>query len=85
MRRLREAIGAIRHLLVEREEGFASEIFPLPGRLLQYEVLRPEVPILIGTWGAKTAELAGEVADEVKIGGSTNPAIVPVMRGTGQG
>ncbi|MEA2512511.1 MAG: 5,10-methylenetetrahydromethanopterin reductase [Thermomicrobiales bacterium] len=27
------------------------------------------------------AALAGEVADEVKIGGSTNPAMVPVMRG----
>ncbi len=80
--RLREAVGAIRHLLAGREEGFASEIFPLPtGRLLQYEVLRPDVPILIGTWGAKMAELAGEVADEVKIGGSTNPAMVPVMRG----
>jgi 5,10-methylenetetrahydromethanopterin reductase len=36
---------------------------------------------LIGTWGPKMAALAGEVADEVKIGGSTNPAMVPVMRG----
>lgn len=82
VRRLREAVGAIRHLLAGREEGFASDLFPLPlGRLLQYEVLRAGVPILLGTWGAKTAELAGEVADEVKIGGSTNPATVEVMRG----
>lgn len=82
MRRLREAVGAIRHLLAGREDGFASDLFPLPpGRLLQYEVVRPDVPLLIGTWGAKTAELAGELADEVKIGGSTNPAMLPVMRG----
>jgi len=82
VRRLREAIGAIRHLLAGREDGFASDLFPLPpGQLLQYEVERPAVPLLIGTWSAKTAELAGEIADEVKIGGSTNPAMVPVMRG----
>jgi 5,10-methylenetetrahydromethanopterin reductase len=82
VRRLREAIGAIRYLLAGREEGFAGEIFLLPpGRLLQFEVLRADVPILIGTWGAKTAELTGEVADEVKIGGSANPALVPVVRG----
>jgi 5,10-methylenetetrahydromethanopterin reductase len=80
--RLREAVGAIRHLLAGREEEFRSDLFPLPaGRLLRYDVLRAEVPLLIGTWGANTAALAGEVAEEVKIGGSTNPALVPVMRG----
>ncbi|HEY7036509.1 MAG TPA: LLM class flavin-dependent oxidoreductase [Thermomicrobiales bacterium] len=79
--RLREAIGAIRHLLAGREDEFASDLFPLPaGRLLRYEVARPDIPLLIGTWGPKLAALAGEVADEVKIGGSTNPALVPVMR-----
>src|SRR5215216_4352531 len=38
VRRLREAIRAIRHLLAGREDGFASDLFPLPpGQLLQYE------------------------------------------------
>lgn len=36
--------------------------------------------MLIGTWGARTAALAGEIADEVKIGGTANPAVVGVMR-----
>jgi 5,10-methylenetetrahydromethanopterin reductase len=81
VRRLREAIGAIRHVLAGREDGFESDLFPIPkGKLLQYPVLRSEVPLLIGTWGPKLAALAGEVTAEVKIGGSTNPAMVPVMR-----
>jgi 5,10-methylenetetrahydromethanopterin reductase len=36
--------------------------------------------VLIGTWGPRTARLAGRVADEVKVGGSANPDMVPVMR-----
>ncbi|MGH2758375.1 MAG: LLM class flavin-dependent oxidoreductase, partial [Actinomycetota bacterium] len=39
------------------------------------------IPIMIGTWGPKMCALAGEVADEVKVGGSANPDVVPVIRG----
>ncbi len=79
--RLREAIAVIRHLLAGNDEGFRGEFFQLPaGRLLQYPILRPRVPLLIGTWGPRTLQLAGEVADEVKIGGSANPALVPAIR-----
>ena len=35
---------------------------------------------MIGTWKPRMAALAGEVADEVKIGGSANPEIVELMR-----
>ena len=38
------------------------------------------MPLLIGTWGRRTAAWAGTVADEVKLGGSANPDLVPVMR-----
>ncbi len=38
------------------------------------------VPLLIGGWGARMVALAGEIASELKIGGSANPDIVPVMR-----
>ena len=34
----------------------------------------------IGTWGRATARMAGEVADEVKIGGSANPATIEMLR-----
>jgi 5,10-methylenetetrahydromethanopterin reductase len=48
--------------------------------VLQYDVTRADLPLMIGTWGPRLAALAGEVADEVKIGGCVNPAIVAVMR-----
>ena len=38
------------------------------------------VPLLIGAWGPKMVALAGEIAGELKVGGSANPALVPIMR-----
>ena len=79
--RIREAVAVVQHLLAGREEGFAGEIYRLPpGRLFQYPVVRASTPLLIGSWGPKLLTLAGELADEVKIGGSSNPALVPVIR-----
>jgi 5,10-methylenetetrahydromethanopterin reductase len=78
---LREAIEIVRRLLEGDRSGFAGELFALaPGAGLHYEPLRPGVPFLVGTWGVKTAALAGEVAQELKIGGTSNPDLVPVMR-----
>jgi 5,10-methylenetetrahydromethanopterin reductase len=48
--------------------------------MLQYQPLRGSVPIVVGTWGRLTAQMAGQTADEVKIGGSANPRLVPIMR-----
>lgn len=74
---LREAILLVQHLLARRPEAFEGEIFRLAaGMTLRYEPLRSRVPITIGTWGPKTAQLAGEVANEIKIGGTANPALV---------
>ena len=44
-----------------------------------YPLPSARIPLQIGAWGAKMAALAGEVADEVKIGGTANPALVPWM------
>jgi 5,10-methylenetetrahydromethanopterin reductase len=41
-----------------------------------YEPLRPQVPLLIGTWSPALARYAGGVAHEVQAGGSSNPAVV---------
>jgi 5,10-methylenetetrahydromethanopterin reductase len=35
---------------------------------------------MIGTWGVRVAAYAGEVAAELKVGGTANPDLVPVMR-----
>jgi 5,10-methylenetetrahydromethanopterin reductase len=78
---LREAVEVIRRLLAGDVTGFAGKQFSLaPGARLRYEPVRREVPLLIGTWGVRAAAYAGEVARELKIGGSANPDLVPVMR-----
>ena len=78
---LREAVEVVRRLLAGDDSGFAGERFSLgPGARLRYAPLRPEIPLLIGTWGERTAAFAGEVADELKIGGTANPDLVPIMR-----
>ncbi len=78
---LREAVEVIRRLLAGDPSGFRGEVFSLaPGARLRYEPVRRQVPLLLGTWGRKVAALAGEVAQEVKIGGTANPELVPLMR-----
>lgn len=78
---LREAAEVVARLLRRDASGFAGSRFSLaPGLVLRYEPERPRVPLLLGTWGPRTGALAGQIADEVKIGGSANPAMVEVMR-----
>lgn len=79
---LREAVALVRALLSGAEDGVEGSIYPLaPGTRLRYPLPAAVPPVLIGTWGEQTAALAGEVADELKVGGSANPAMVGVMRG----
>jgi 5,10-methylenetetrahydromethanopterin reductase len=78
---LREAVEIVRRLLAGDRSGFSGEQFSLAaGAGLEYEPLRREVPLLIGTWGPKTAAFAGEVAQELKLGGSANPELVRLVR-----
>ena len=81
VQRLDEAIAVVTRLLSGDEGGFEGGIYRLdPGVVLQYSLVRRRVPLMIGSWGRRTLELAGRVADEVKIGGSANPDVVPVAR-----
>jgi 5,10-methylenetetrahydromethanopterin reductase len=78
---LREAVELVRRLLAGDRDGFVGSRFSLaPGAGLQYEPLRTSVPLMIGTWSRRTAAFAGEVAQEVKLGGSANPDMVRVVR-----
>jgi 5,10-methylenetetrahydromethanopterin reductase len=36
--------------------------------------------LLLGAWGPRGAALAGEIADEIKVGGSANPAVAALVR-----
>src|SRR5206468_1316157 len=50
------------------------------GERLRYPVRRPEVPLLVGTWSRGLAAFAGREAQELKVGGSANPRLVPLVR-----
>ncbi len=78
---LREAVRLVTALLAGDADGLAGELYPLaPGTTLRYPLPADPPRVLLGTWGPTTAALAGEVAAELKVGGSANPAMVGVMR-----
>ena len=78
---LREAVEIVRRLFAGDRGGFRGSRFSLaPDVGLNYEPPRREMPLLIGTWGRKTAGWAGTVAQEVKLGGSANPDMVALLR-----
>jgi 5,10-methylenetetrahydromethanopterin reductase len=78
---LREAVRYVRDLLAGDAAGVEGEVFRRdPGVALRFPVQRSRVPLLLGVWGPRACALAGTVADEVKVGGSANPALVAVMR-----
>jgi 5,10-methylenetetrahydromethanopterin reductase len=79
---IREAMEIVRYLLAGTSGGYNGEIYQLAAHVkAAYPLPSEPVPILIGTWGAKMCVLAGELADEVKVGGSSNPDIVPRIQG----
>lgn len=81
LRALEESAAAVATLLRGDPGGFAGDVFRIdPGTTLRYVPWRPSVPLLIGSWGPKGGELAGRVAHELKVGGSSNPDMVGVMR-----
>jgi 5,10-methylenetetrahydromethanopterin reductase len=78
---IREAATVVRRLLAGDDSGFSGRRFSLArGQRLRYRLPSREVPLLIGTWGPRLAAFAGEAAQELKVGGSANPELVPVMR-----
>jgi len=71
----------VRALLSGDDRGYHGQAYRLaPGIRLRGR--RPDrlPPLLLGTWGPRGAALAGEIADEIKVGGSANPAVVPFIR-----
>ncbi|HTW08233.1 MAG TPA: LLM class flavin-dependent oxidoreductase [Acidimicrobiales bacterium] len=76
-----EAVAVIVALLRGDRAGVAGQRFRLAaGAALKRPPPRSSVPLLVGTWGPRLAAIGAAIADEVKVGGSANPAMVPVMR-----
>jgi 5,10-methylenetetrahydromethanopterin reductase len=78
---LREAIECICHLLRRDPAPYAGKFFPLAGGdTLRWEIQRPDIPILLGSWGPKTIQACIRNLAELKIGGSANPDVVAPYR-----
>ncbi len=78
---LREAFACVRHLLSQSKAPFQGELFRLAGGdSLRWRVLRPDIPLLLGSWGGATIRACAGLVGEVKIGGTANPALIPHVR-----
>jgi len=78
---IREAAVLVDRLLSGDDGGYRGEMFTVePGFQLKHPLPERKIPLLIGAWGPRTVALAGEIADELKVGGSANAELVPLMR-----
>jgi 5,10-methylenetetrahydromethanopterin reductase len=78
---LRDTAAIVRALLSGDDRGYAGETYQLePGVRLRYPLPARIPPLLVGAWGPRAAALAGEIADEVKVGGTASPDVVRVIR-----
>ncbi len=76
-RAMREAIECVRLLLARSTEPYPGEIFSLAGGdTLRWNILRADIPVLLGAWGQTTMRACLPYVSEIKLGGSANPAIV---------
>jgi 5,10-methylenetetrahydromethanopterin reductase len=72
---IKEACLIIRNILSGLPLKFQGKVYQIPSQTrAPYPLSSEYAPLLVGTWGKKLAAAAGAVADEVKVGGSTNPA-----------
>ena len=77
---IRESIAIIRKALQGESVAYAGRVFQIAEHVrAPYPLPDADIPLQIGTWGENLSALAGELADEVKIGGSANPDVIPVI------
>lgn len=78
---VRDAIGITRAMLAADASGYAGRAWTIPpGQRFHYPVVRPSVPVMVGTWSPRMSALAGEIGDEVKVGASANPEMARQVR-----
>jgi 5,10-methylenetetrahydromethanopterin reductase len=80
-RAMREAMECVKHLLARKTEPYRGKFFSLAGGdTLRWNILRADIPILLGTWGEQTIRACLPHVAEIKLGGTTNPALVKRVR-----
>lgn len=78
---LREAMECVRHLLCRSTAPYRGRYFSLAGGdTLRWNILRADIPILLGAWGEQTIRACLPYISEIKLGGTTNPALVKQVR-----
>jgi 5,10-methylenetetrahydromethanopterin reductase len=78
---IREAAKVVRYMLRGEIGGYRGDVYQIADHIKSpYPLPDYEPPLLIGTWGRSLCGVAGEIADEVKIGGSANPNVIPHIR-----
>ncbi len=81
VRALAEALRCVRHLLRRDPAPLAGDFFPLAGGdALRWPAVRADIPMLLGTWGEQTLRACAGDYQEIKVGGSTNPDLLPHFR-----
>ncbi len=66
---VREAIEMARRLWQGDAAPYDGQVFQATSSAqLQWRPARPDIPIMVGTWGPRMSRMAGAVADEVKAG-----------------
>lgn len=71
---MRDAISVVRRLLRGEVVTVEGRTFASREAVLDFEPLRPEVPIYVGARGPRMLELAGELADAAIVGNVASPA-----------
>ena len=80
--RLADTAEIVTRLLSGDDSGYEGAVLGLPaGTRLRVPLPTEPPPLLVGTWGRRTAAWASTCADEVKIGGTANPDMVALMAG----
>jgi 5,10-methylenetetrahydromethanopterin reductase len=74
LQRLREYIEVIRRLMRGESVTYEGDTVTVRDVKLDFEPVRPEVPIYLGVTGPRALQLAGEVADGVMLNGFISTA-----------
>lgn len=76
-----DTVAIVQMLLAGSTDGYEGQVYSVaPGTTPMYPVLRPRIPLMVGTWSPRLAEFAGAHADQIQVGGCANPAMAPVVK-----
>lgn len=78
---IQEAVELVKYMLSGQGGGYQGQIYQIAEHVrAPYPLPSKPVPVLIGSWGRQLCAVAGEIADEVKVGGSANPDLIPIIQ-----